>query len=57
LPEAIDAPSPARHEELSRTVIELVVVGDRRLSSIEWVPAVRPFFESQRECPQGDSNP
>ncbi len=25
--------------------------------TIEWIPAVRPFFERQRECPQGDSNP
>jgi hypothetical protein len=57
LPEAIDAASPARREELSRIVVERVVVRDRRLSSIEWVPAMRPFFERQRECPQGDSNP
>ena len=54
---AIAGTSPARREELSRIVVERVVVRDRRLSSIEWVPAMRPFFERQRECPQGDSNP
>jgi hypothetical protein len=57
LPEAISAASPARLEELCRIVVERVVVRDRRLAEIEWVPAVRPFFEKQRECPQGDSNP
>jgi hypothetical protein len=57
LPDAIEAASPARREELSRIVIQRVVVRDRRLASIEWIPAARPFFERQRECPQGDSNP
>ena len=58
LPAAIDAASPARREELSRIVVQRVVVRDRRLDAIEWTPAVRPFFEKrQRECPQGDSNP
>ncbi len=57
LPDAIEAASPARREELSRIVVQRVVIRDRRLASIEWVPAVRPFFERQRECPQGDSNP
>lgn len=57
LPDAIDAASPARREELVRIVVQRVVVRDRLLASIEWVPAVRPFFERQRECPQGDSNP
>jgi hypothetical protein len=58
LPEAIEGASPARREELGRIVVERVVVRDRRLEAIEWVPAVRPFFEKrQRECPQGDSNP
>jgi DNA invertase Pin-like site-specific DNA recombinase len=58
LPAAIDAASPGRREELSRIVLQRVVVRDRRLEAIEWAPAVRPFFEKrQRECPQGDSNP
>jgi hypothetical protein len=55
LPDAIEAASQARREELSRIVVQRVVVRDRRLASIEWVPAVRPFFERQRECPQGGS--
>jgi hypothetical protein len=57
LPDAIRAASPARLEELCRIVIQQVVVVDRGLRTIEWVPAARPFFEKQRECPQGDSNP
>ena len=57
LPDAIEAASTARREELSRIVVQRVVVRDRDLASIEWVSAVRPFFERQRECPQGDSNP
>jgi DNA invertase Pin-like site-specific DNA recombinase len=57
LPEAIDLASPARREELSRIVVQRVIVRDRRLEAIEWTPQVRPFFEKQRECPQGDSNP
>jgi hypothetical protein len=55
LPDAIEAASPARREELSRIVIQRVVVRDGRLEAIEWTPAVRPFFERQRECPQGGS--
>jgi hypothetical protein len=57
LPEAIEMASPARLEELCRIVVERVVVRDRQLAAIDWTPAVRPFFEKQRECPQGDSNP
>jgi hypothetical protein len=57
LPEAIEAASPERREELCRIVVQRVVVRDRRLETIEWVPAARPFFERQREYPQGDSNP
>jgi hypothetical protein len=57
LPDAIGAASPARLEELCRIVLRQVVVADRQLKTIEWVPAARPFFEKQRECPQGDSNP
>ena len=57
LPEAIEAASPARREELGRIVLQRVVVRDRHLETIEWTPPVRPFFERQRECPQGDSNP
>jgi hypothetical protein len=57
LPEAIAVASPARREELCRIVVERVVVRDRKLDSIAWSPPVRPFFERQRECPQGDSNP
>ena len=57
LPDAIEAASPERREELSRIVVQRVVVRDRRLETIEWTPAARPFFERQRECPQGDSNP
>jgi hypothetical protein len=57
LPDAIAAASPARLEELCRIVLQQVVVADRQLKAIEWVPAARPFFDKQRECPQGDSNP
>ena len=57
LPGAIGIASPARLEELCRIVVERVVVRDRQVEAIEWVPAARPFFEKQRECPQGDSNP
>jgi hypothetical protein len=57
LPDAIEAASPERREELCRIVVQRVVVRDRRLDGIEWMPAARPFFERQRECPQGDSNP
>ena len=57
LPDAIAAASPARREELCRIVLERVVVRDREVETIEWTPPVRPFFDRQRECPQGDSNP
>jgi hypothetical protein len=57
LPDAIAAASPARLEELSRNVVLRVVVADRQLKVLERDPAARPFFEKQRECPQGDSNP
>ena len=57
LPEAIAVASPARQEELCRILIERVVVRDRRMEMIAWTPPARPFFERQRECPQGDSNP
>jgi hypothetical protein len=57
LPEAIAVASPAHREELCRIVLERVVVRDREVEAIDWVPAVRPFFKRQRECPQGDSNP
>ncbi len=57
LPDAIGAASPARREELCRLVVERVVVDDRRIDEIVWTPPARPAFESQRECPQGDSNP
>ena len=53
LPDAIEKASPERREELCRIVIQRVVVRDRRLEAIEWMPAARPFFERQRECPQG----
>jgi hypothetical protein len=57
LPDAIAAASPARREELCRIVVQRVVVRDRHVEAIEWVPPARPFFKRQRECPQGDSNP
>jgi site-specific DNA recombinase len=57
LPDAIASASPERREELCRIVLAKVVVRDRRVEAIQWVPAVRPFFERQRVCPQGDSNP
>jgi hypothetical protein len=53
LPDAIEAASPERREELCRVVVQRVVVRARRLEPIEWVPAARPFFERQREYPQG----
>jgi DNA invertase Pin-like site-specific DNA recombinase len=57
LPEAIAVASPARREELCRILVERVVVRDREVAAIDWTPPARPFFERQRECPQGDSNP
>jgi hypothetical protein len=57
LPDAIEAASAQRREELCRIVLQRVVVRDRRLAELEWTPAVKPFFKRQRECPQGDSNP
>jgi DNA invertase Pin-like site-specific DNA recombinase len=57
LPRAIEVASPARLEELCKIVIERVVVSDRRVEAITWTAPVRPFFERQRVCPQGDSNP
>jgi len=57
LPEAIDAATPAKREELCRIVVQRVVVRNRQLEAIDWTPAARPFFEKQQECPQGDSNP
>jgi DNA invertase Pin-like site-specific DNA recombinase len=57
LAEAIAVASPARREELCRIVIERIVVNDRQVESIAWTLPVRPFFEKQRVCPQGDSNP
>lgn len=57
LPEAIAVASPVRREELCRIVVERVVIRDRQLDSITWTPPARPFFEKQRVCPQGDSNP
>jgi hypothetical protein len=57
LPEAIAVASGARREELCRIVVERVIVRDRQLDTIDWTPPARPFFERQRECPQGDSNP
>ena len=57
LPEAIAVASGARREELCRIVVERVVVRDRQVDAIAWTPPARPFFERQREYPQGDSNP
>ena len=58
LPHAIDVASPARREELCRIVVQEIVVRDREVESIAWVPPARPFFQKrQRACPQGDSNP
>ena len=57
LPEAIAVASPARREELCRILVKRVVVRDREVAAIDWTPPARPFFERQRECPQGDSNP
>ena len=57
LPEAIAVASPSQREELCRIVVERVIVRDRAVETIEWTPPARPFFEGQRVCPQGDSNP
>jgi hypothetical protein len=57
LPDAIKAASPERREELCRIVVQRVVVRDRRLDAIDWMPAARPFFEKQRVCPQGCLTP
>src|SRR5450759_2346951 len=57
LPEAIAVATPARREELCRILVERVVVRDRQLDTMDWTPPARPFFEKQRACPQGDSNP
>jgi len=56
LPDAIDAATPERREELCRIVVQRVVVRSRQLEAIDWTRAARPFFaKRQRECPQGDS--
>jgi DNA invertase Pin-like site-specific DNA recombinase len=57
LPEALAVASGARREELCRMLVERVVVRDREVAAIDWTPPARPFFEKQRVCPQGDSNP
>jgi hypothetical protein len=57
LTEAIAVASPARREELCRIVVERIIVNDRQVEAIVWTPPARPFFEKQRVCPQGDSNP
>ena len=58
LPEAIAVASPARREELCQLVVERVVVRDRVIEQIEWVPAARPFLEKESGCaPKGISNP
>jgi hypothetical protein len=58
LPQAIEAASLSRREELCRIVVSKVTVSDRAVQAIEWTPQARPFFEKrQRACPQGDSNP
>ena len=44
LPDAIDVASPKRREELCRIVVQRVVVRDRQLEAIDWMPAARPFF-------------
>ena len=54
---AILVASPARREELCQIVIDHVVVRDREIEWLGWTQPVRAFFERQRECPQGDSNP
>lgn len=56
LPEAIAVASGARREELCRILVERVVVRDREIAAIDWTPPARPFFERQRECPQGGSS-
>ena len=53
LRDAIAVASGARREELCRILVERVVVRDRQVEVIEWTPPARPFFEKQRECPQG----
>jgi hypothetical protein len=55
LPDAISVASPARREELCRIVVQQVVIRDRQVEAIDWTPPARPFFERQRECPQGVS--
>jgi len=34
-------------------LVEQVVVNDRNVEDIVWTPPARPFFEKQREYPQG----
>ena len=38
-------------------VIDRVTVRDREIDAVRWVHPYRVFWERQRECPQGDSNP
>ena len=38
-------------------VVARVVVRNRQVQTIDWTPPAMPFFERQREYPQGDSNP
>ena len=44
LPDAIEAASAERREELCRIVVQRVVVRNRQLEAIDWTPAARPFF-------------
>ena len=53
LPAAIAAASQARQEELCRIGVERVVMNNRNVEAIVWTPPARPFFEKQREYPQG----
>jgi hypothetical protein len=36
-----------------RSPHDRAIVNDRKAEEIVWTPPARPFFERQRECPQG----
>ena len=42
--EAIDKATPAQQREFIELLVERVVVRDRQVAEIAWVPAARPFM-------------
>ena len=47
--EAIDKATPAQQREFIELLVERVVVRDRQVAEIEWVPAARPFMAATND--------